>query len=52
MAFGYLIMAMMTMLPWQFRQFMNSKVQRWREMYYPEIADWTLYNKAANLLPR
>ena len=51
LAFGYLIMAMMMMLLWQFRWFMNPKVQRWREMYYPEIVDWTLYNKAANLLP-
>ena len=50
LAFGYLIMAMM-MLLWQFRWFIDPKVQRWREMYYPEIVDWTLYNKAANPLP-
>ena len=51
LAFGYLIMAMITMLLWQFRWFMNPKVQRWRESSYPEIADWTLHNKAANLSP-
>jgi hypothetical protein len=29
----------MMMLLWQFRWFLNPKVQRWRKMYYPEIAD-------------
>jgi len=31
---------------------MNPKVQRWRKMYYPEIADWAPYNKATNPVPR
>ena len=52
LAFGYPIMAMMAMFPWWFRWFMNPKVQRWRKMYYPEIADWAPYNKATNPLPR
>ncbi|MDB2466984.1 fatty acid desaturase, partial [Planktomarina temperata] len=52
LAFGYPIMAMMAMFPWRFRRFMNPKVQRWRKMYYPEIADWAPYNKATNPAPR
>ena len=52
LAFGYPIMAMMAMFPWRFRRFMNPKVQRWRKMYYPEIADWAPYNKATNPVPR
>jgi alkane 1-monooxygenase len=52
LTFGYPIMAMMAMFPWRFRRFMNPKVQRWRKMYYPEIADWAPYNKATNPAPR
>ena len=52
LAFGYPIMAMTAMFPWRFRRFMNPKVQRWRKMYYPEIADWAPYNKATNPAPR
>ena len=52
LAFGYSIMTMMAMFPWRFRRFMNPQVRRWRKMYYPEIADWAPYNKAANPLPR
>jgi alkane 1-monooxygenase len=31
---------------------MNPRVQRWREMYYPEITQWRAYNKALNPLPK
>jgi alkane 1-monooxygenase len=45
-------MAMMAMFSWRFRRFMNPQVRRWRKMYYPENADWTPNNKAANPLLR
>ena len=27
---------------------MNHRVQKWRAMYYPEITDWSAYNKMTN----
>lgn len=50
--FGYPIMTMAAMVPPLFRRIMNPRVRKWREMYYPEITDWTAYNKAANPMPR
>jgi alkane 1-monooxygenase len=50
--FGYPIMTMAAMVPSIWRRVMNPRVRRWRDMYYPEITDWTAYNKAANPMPR
>ena len=50
--YGYPIMTMAAMAPPLWRRVMNPRVRRWREMYYPEVTDWLLYNKAANPLPR
>ena len=50
--FSMPVMAMVAMIPSVWRRVMNPRVRRWREMYYPEITDWTAYNKAANPLPR
>ena len=50
--FGYPLMTMAAMVPPLWRRVMNRRVRRWREMYYPEITDWTPYNKAMNPLPR
>ncbi|MBL4767151.1 MAG: alkane 1-monooxygenase [Rhodobacteraceae bacterium] len=50
--FGYPIMTMAAMVPPLWRKVMNPRVQRWRDMYYPEITDWQPYNKAALPLPR
>lgn len=50
--FGYPIMTIAAMLPPLFRRIMHPKVRKWREIYYPEITDWTAYNKATNPLPR
>lgn len=50
--YGYPVMTMVAMIPPIWRKMMNPCVQRWREMYYPEITDWTGYNKAANQSPR
>ncbi len=46
--FGYPIMAMAAMVPPVWRRMMNPKVRAWRKQFYPEITDWSLYNKAEN----
>lgn len=43
--FGYPIMTLLAMVPPLWRRRMNPRVRRWREMYYPEVTDWTAYNK-------
>ena len=50
--FGYPIMTMAAMVPPLFRRIMNPRVRKWRDMYYPEITDWSAYNKATNPMPR
>ncbi|MEL7091770.1 MAG: alkane 1-monooxygenase [Pseudomonadota bacterium] len=50
--YGYPVMTIAAMFPAVWRKVMNPRVRRWREMYYPEITDWTPYNKSANPLPR
>jgi alkane 1-monooxygenase len=49
---SYPVMTMVAMVPPLWRQIMNPRVRRWREMYYPEITDWSPYNKATNPAPR
>ena len=50
--YGYPLMTMTAMVPPVWRRVMNPRVQRWREMYYPEVTDWKPYNKALNPPPR
>lgn len=50
--YGYPVMTMLAMMPPLWRRFMNPRVRRWREMYYPEITDWQAYNKAQTPMPR
>jgi len=50
--YGYPIMTIMAMMPPVWRRMMNPRVQRWRDAYYPEVVDWTAYNKLATPLPR
>ncbi|MGJ8590556.1 MAG: alkane 1-monooxygenase [Yoonia sp.] len=50
--YGYPVMTVMAMMPRVWRRVMNPRVQKWREMYYPEITDWTAYNKGTNPYPR
>ena len=45
-------MTIAAMMPGVWKRVMNPRVKKWRDMYYPEITDWTAYNKAANPLPR
>ena len=50
--YGYPVMTVAAMLPRVWRRLMNPRVRKWRDMYYPEITNWSAYNKAANPLPR
>ncbi|WP_299770645.1 alkane 1-monooxygenase [uncultured Tateyamaria sp.] len=50
--YGYPVMTIAAMMPKVWKRVMNPRVQKWRDMYYPEITDWTAYNKATNPLPR
>lgn len=50
--YGYPVMTMLAMVPPLWRRFMNPRVRRWREMYYPEITDWKAYDKAETPMPR
>lgn len=50
--YGYPVMTVMAMMPPVWRRFMNPRVHRWRELYYPEITDWQTYNKAETPQPR
>ncbi len=50
--FGYPLMTMLAMMPPLWRRVMNPRVRKWRDMYYPEIADWRAYNRAETQMPR
>ena len=50
--YGYPVMTMAAMIPPLWRRVMNPRVRAWRAQYYPEITDWSDYNKAATPLPR
>ncbi len=50
--FGYPVMTLLALSPTLWKRYMNPRVRRWREMYYPEISDWLPYNKGTNPLPR
>ena len=49
---GYPLMTMAALVPPLWRRIMNPRVRRWREVYYPEITDWSAYNTASNPPPR
>ncbi|KUF10991.1 alkane 1-monooxygenase [Pseudoponticoccus marisrubri] len=50
--YGYAVMAIAAMVPPLWRRIMNPRVRAWRRRYYPDITDWTPYNRAATPLPR
>lgn len=50
--YGYPFMAVYAMIPPLWKRVMNPKVRRWRQMYYPEITDWSAYNKHKTPMPR
>ena len=50
--YSYPVMTVAAMIPPLWRRVMNPRVRRWRATYYPEITDWTPYNRASNPMPR
>jgi alkane 1-monooxygenase len=50
--FGYPVMTIAAMFPPLWRRIMNPRVRQWRAMYYPDITDWTDYNKRRTPLPK
>lgn len=49
---GYPLMGAMAFIPPLWRRRMNPRVRAWRKQHYPQINDWTPYNKGALPLPR
>ncbi|MCB1339848.1 MAG: alkane 1-monooxygenase [Pseudooceanicola sp.] len=49
---GYAVMTTLALMPRVWRRVMNPRVRAWRAKYYPEITDWTPYNKGTTPLPR
>lgn len=49
---GYPAMGTLAMIPPLWRRRMNPRVRAWRKKFYPEIEDWTPYNKGTNPLPK
>jgi alkane 1-monooxygenase len=50
--YGYPVMTMAAMMPPLWRRIMNPRVRAWRAKYYPDITDWTDYNKRRTPMPR
>ncbi|MDF1726873.1 MAG: alkane 1-monooxygenase [Sulfitobacter sp.] len=50
--FGYPVMTMAAMMPPLWRRVMNPRVRAWRRQYYPQITDWSDYNKHRTPRPR
>ncbi len=44
--YGYPVMTFFALFPRKWRAMMNPRVTAWRKRYYPEIDDWSAYNKA------
>jgi alkane 1-monooxygenase len=49
---GYPAMAALAMVPPVWRRLMNPRVRAWRRAHYPDVADWTPYNRGQTPLPR
>ncbi|MFZ5750650.1 MAG: alkane 1-monooxygenase [Pseudomonadota bacterium] len=49
---GYPLMGIVALIPPLWRRVMNPRVQAWRARHYPDITDWSDYNRGATPLPR
>jgi len=49
---GYPAMNFLAMAPCWWRRKMNPRVRRWRRQFYPDIEDWTAYDRGALPMPR
>jgi len=50
--YGYPVMTMAAFFPPLWRRVMNRRVRKWRDMYYPEITDWSAYNARSTPMPK
>ncbi|MDO5658267.1 MAG: alkane 1-monooxygenase [Paracoccus sp. (in: a-proteobacteria)] len=48
---GYPAMTFLAMVPPLWRRRMNPRVRAWRRQFYPEITDWSAYNRHATPMP-
>lgn len=48
---GYPAMTFLAMIPPLWRRRMNPRVRAWRRQFYPEITDWTPYNRGDLPMP-
>ena len=48
---GYPVMTALAMIPPLWRRVMNPRVRAWRRQHYPEVTDWSAYNKGRTPLP-
>jgi alkane 1-monooxygenase len=49
---GYPSMTALAMVPPLWRRVMNPRVRAWRRRYYPDVTDWTAYNRGLTPMPR
>ncbi len=49
--FGYPLMTTAAMVPPLWRRIMNRRVRAWRRQWYPDIADWSAYDRGTNPMP-
>ena len=45
-------MTMAAMVPPLWRRIMNPRVRAWRRAWYPDIEDWTPYNRGTTPMPK
>ncbi len=50
--YGYPLMTVAAMIPPLWRKVMNPRVREWRAANYPDITDWSPYNRAETPNPR
>lgn len=49
---GYPLMTMLALIPPLWRRRMNPRVRAWRKQFYPDIADWSDYDKGTLPMPK
>ncbi len=50
--YGYPLMGVLALVPPLWRRAMNPRVRAWRRRFYPDITDWSDYNRGTLPLPR
>ena len=50
--FGYPALTTLAMIPPLWRRFMDPKVRAWRRKFYPDIEDWSFYDRHGTPMPR